>query len=118
MTWDKMKVKYPECRDEMSIEREREFVRDCFDCYEEEGFSGKFWSPGGDFPEYVGKPFTVIGRIEEYDAQNSDGADLECLPMWQICFRDGKIIPAYPAEIIPCEMRDNGCPASFWGGKI
>lgn len=34
MTWEEMKVKYPEYRDQMSEERERQFVADCFDAYE------------------------------------------------------------------------------------
>ena len=55
MTWADMQNKYPEYRDEMTREREREFVKDCFDCYEQEGFAGKFWSNGGDFAEYHGK---------------------------------------------------------------
>lgn len=39
MTWDDMKKKYPEYRDEMTQDREREFVKDCFECYEQEGFA-------------------------------------------------------------------------------
>lgn len=109
-----MRKKYPEYRDEMTEDRERAFVEDCFACYEEEGFAKKFWSQGGDYKEYVGKPFTVVGRVPEYDSQHKDGADLECLPMWRIRFKDGQEIDAYPDEIIPNEMLDNGCPSDFF----
>lgn len=39
ITWDEVKTKYPEYRDQMSEEREMEFVNDCFECYEQEGFA-------------------------------------------------------------------------------
>lgn len=39
ITWDEIDNKYPEDRDEMSEEREKAYVNDCFDCYEHEGFS-------------------------------------------------------------------------------
>lgn len=42
ITWDEVKTKYPEYRDQMSEEREMEFVNDCFECYEQEGFAKKF----------------------------------------------------------------------------
>ena len=110
MTWEELKRKYPEYRDEMSEEREREFVKDCFDCYEAEGIAKKFWSSGGDYRQYHGEPFEVVRRAPEYPkADDPHAADLECLPMWVIRFADGKEISAYPDEIIPREMRDNGC---------
>ena len=34
---------------------------------------------------------------------------MECLPAWRIQFKDGTVIDAYPDEIIPSEMRDDGC---------
>lgn len=49
MTWEEMKIKYPEYREDMTVEREQEFVNDCFSCYESEGFSKRFWSPFGDY---------------------------------------------------------------------
>lgn len=113
MSWETMREKYPEAREEMSIERERAFVEDCFACYEQEGFAPKFWSQGGDFPQYIGKPFIVLGRVPEYDDQHKNGADLECLPMWRIQFEDGTGICAYSDEIIPSEMVDNGCPKEY-----
>lgn len=103
MTWDEMKHKYPEDRNEMSEERETEFVNDCFLCYERDGFAKKFWSQGGDYKEKIGQKFEVIGRSTTKDA------DLCCLPMWNIKFADGTIISAYPDEIIPREMIANGC---------
>jgi hypothetical protein len=30
--------------------------------------------------------------------------------MWNIKFSDGTVIGAYPEEIIPGEMKENGCP--------
>jgi hypothetical protein len=35
--------------------------------------------------------------------------DLEVLPVWKIQFEDGQIHEAYPEEIIPSEMKNNGC---------
>lgn len=103
MTWENMREKYPMYRDDMTVEQEREFVKDCFGCYESEGFSKVFWSIGGDFKEYHNKPFKVLYRLDE------KSCDLECLPMWEIQFEDGETIHAYPDEIIPSEMKANGC---------
>ena len=102
--WKDMEIKYPEYRDEMSEDRQREFVNDCFNLYEKEGFAKKFWSPfGDDYKERVGQGFEVLGRCTEKDTE------LEVLPMWKIKFEDGTVIGAYPEEIIVMEMRDNGC---------
>ncbi len=114
MTWEQMRKKYPEYRHEMNTERELEFVSDCFECYEAEGFAKRFYSPFGDYGERIGKPFEVIGRVPVRDEQHKDGADLECLPMWRIRFEDGFELSAYPEECIPSEMIDNGCPKSFF----
>jgi len=108
MTWEEIKIKYPEYREDMSEEREKEFVSDCFDAYEKEGFAKKFWSQGGDYRHLHGKHFEVIERVPIYDGENN-GADLERLPMWFIKFENGFEMAAYPDEIIPSEMRDNGC---------
>ena len=52
MTWEAMKTKYPERRDQMSKEREREFVSDCFDAYEQNDKLAKtFWSPFDDYKD-------------------------------------------------------------------
>lgn len=39
MTWADMAKKYPEYREDMTKDRERDSVKDCFDCYEKEGFA-------------------------------------------------------------------------------
>lgn len=33
--------------------------------------------------------------------------------MWNIRFGDGVVLAAYPEEIIPSKMRDNGCPEEY-----
>lgn len=38
MTWDELNEKYPEARDEMSVDRERDFLKDLYDAYEAVGF--------------------------------------------------------------------------------
>lgn len=88
----------------MSEEREMLFVNDCFECFEKEGFAKKFWSPFGDDKERIGQSFKVVGRCSTKDS------DLSSLPMWNIKFSDGTVIGAYPEEIIPREMKKNGCP--------
>ena len=85
-------------------EREMLFVNDCFECFEKEGFAKKFWSPFGDDKERIGQSFKVVGRCSTKDS------DLSSLPMWNIKFSDGTVIGAYPEEIIPREMKENGCP--------
>lgn len=106
-SWEDMRIKYPEYRGEMTEEREKEFINDCFDCYEKEGFSKVFWSQCDDFKRYYGKTFEVVGRVSTEDV------DLECLPMWNIRFNDGSKMSAYPDEIILREMKDNGCPIEY-----
>lgn len=105
MTWKEMKIKYPEDRDKMSYDRHKEFVKDCFDCYEQEEFADKYWSPYTENDLYYELQFTVIRQATE-----DDGIFIECLPMWLIKFENGKEIFAYPEEIIPSEMKYNGCP--------
>lgn len=102
-SWNDIKTKYPECRDDMSEERQREFVNDCFSCYEQEGFAKKFWSPFDHYKEREGQTFEVIERCTE------EHAHISTLPMWNIKFEDGTIISAYPEEIIIREMKNNGC---------
>lgn len=103
-SWADMKRKYSMEREKMTGEEEKEWLEDCFLLYEKEGFARCFWSQGGDYKEYHEKAFTVIRRTEE-----KDGFDMECLPAWRIQFADGTVIDAYPDEIIPSEMIDNGC---------
>lgn len=45
MTFDELNKKYPESREEMDTERERAFLKDCYDAYETDGFTDKFWTP-------------------------------------------------------------------------
>lgn len=116
MTWNEFKLKYKGApyRDEMTEEQEREYVEDLFAAYEQENnFSKVFWSQGGDYPQYIGKPFTLVGRTPVYDEKIQGSVELECLPMWQIRFEDGFIMSAYPDEIILPVMEDNGCPKEY-----
>ena len=103
MMWEDMRVKYPEDRENMTEEREKQFVNDCFSCYENEGFSKKFWSPFGYHKDKEGESFEVVGRC------TNENSDLSSLPMWNIKFEDGSIASVYPEEIIPREMKGNGC---------
>ncbi len=102
--WEALEDKYPEPREEMPDERAREFVNDCFALYEQEGFADRFWSPYGDYKERFGEPFTVVERCTE------ENCHLDVLPLWNIRFEDGTVIGAYPEEIVPSEMKENGCP--------
>ncbi len=109
MTKAELNEKYPEYRDEMTVEREKEYVNDCFDYYEQQGFAKVFWSQGGDFKEHHFKPFKVMGRVPALEGNNK-GMELDCLPMWYIRFEDGFEMAAYLDECIVSEMIDNGCP--------
>ena len=93
-------------RSQMTEEREKAFVEALFYMCEQEGFAKEFRSDGGDFKEYDGKSFQVLGRTEIYDPDQptEHSADLECLPMWTIRFEDGKEIDCYPEEIVPSLM--------------
>lgn len=102
-SWKDMQRKYHSDRDAMDEEEEIRFVEDCFGIYEKEGFSSVYWSPFTDHEERKGQPFEVISRCTMEDQ------DLCTLPMWKIKFADGKLINAYPEEIVPSEMRANGC---------
>ena len=97
-------------REDMTEEEEKIFVNYWFDKYESEGFAKVFYSPYnlmlGDLTKYNGKKFEVISRVKPLD-EDENGADLECLPMWNIKFEDGHTAAAYPEEIIPSEIKDN-----------
>ena len=79
-----------------------EYIKDCFDMYETEGFADTFESPYEEFKIYNGKRFHVIRRCNE-----NDGFDFETLPMWEISIEDGfeneKIVYAFPEEICTIE---------------
>ena len=106
-TWFDRNKYFPEfiggtfTRDDMSREREREWVDFCYEAYEADGFKKTFGDEYTGDREYRGKRFTIIGRVPELGrgANEEDGADLECLPMWTIKFEDGTIIAAFPEEI-------------------
>ena len=102
MTWEKLRAQYPEDREKMSIQREREYVNHCFDLYEKEGFSKTFWTPYEDEAQHIGKKFKVLQRTPE------ERNDLCTLPLWDIEFEDGLQLTAYPEEIIPSEIKANG----------
>ena len=103
-TWKDLNKAFPMYRDDMTEEQERDFVKHCFDLYEKEGFAKVFWSPFDiGNTELCGKSFKVLNRVTE--AQES----LEVLPMWNIEFENGHKMCAYPEEVIPREMKDNGC---------
>lgn len=87
-------------RDELDYETEKKFVNDCFDTYEHIGFTETFDSPYTDYKYLKGMRFTVIGRL------NENNADLEVLPMWKIRFENGEEIDAYPEEICLAERNN------------
>jgi len=103
MTWEEMKIKYPEYREEMSQKREREFVSDCFDAYEtSEKMADSFWTPFEDYKDKIGQRFEILRRVDEQNC------DLCALPQWHIMLEDGTEIDAYPEEIYEREQKDNG----------
>lgn len=103
-SWEDMKKKYPMIRDEMSEEEERAFVEDCFKLYEQEGFSPRYWSPFTDNAERIGQKVEIIGRCAA-----GEDCDLEVLPMWKARLEDGTELDVYPEEVVPKEMKANGC---------
>jgi len=92
----------PKTRDELSEEEERAFVKDCYETYEHIGFAETFGTPYTGEEKYVGMKFTVLGRVPEL-TESAHGADLECLPMWNIRLENGDMIAAYPEEICLAE---------------
>lgn len=103
-TFDDLHKAYPENRDNMSEETEREFVSHCYRLYKNEGFSKIFWTPYEDQCEHIGKSFVVVKELWDYKYM-----ELECLPIWLIRFDTGEEIQAYAEEIIPSEMKKFGC---------
>lgn len=103
-SWEQLREKYPMYREDMEEDMEEQFVEDCFSLYEKEGFAPFYWSPHTDCLDYIGQQFEVVGRCAA-----DENHDLSVLPMWKIKFSDGFIGEAYPEEIIPSEMRSNGC---------
>ncbi len=104
--WEGLYSKYPADREDMSDEQEREFVNECYELYEKEGFAKTFRSNSGDMGEYHKKPFKVVERLS--DLNEAHCVDLCVLPMWKIEFEDGKQRSSYPEEIILEEMKRQG----------
>lgn len=77
-----------------------EYIEDCFDMYETEGFADTFESIDTEFKKFNGKPFRVIRRCNEVD-----GFDLEVLPVWLVELEDGTQIQAFPDEICSIERK-------------
>lgn len=98
-------------RENMNREQEINFINECFDKYEKEGFSKVFISPYNleGKVNRQGAPFNVLGRIRPSTETDNgeDTADLEVLPLWKIQFKDGEIVAACPEEIIKSEIRKN-----------
>lgn len=88
-------------RDDLSEDEERNFINDCFDMYEHIGFANTFGTPYAG--KYEGMKFTVLGRVKEITEDKENGADLECLPMWNIQLENGDIMAAFPEEICLAE---------------
>ena len=104
MTFNEIAKKYgSQYRDEMSAEREAEFVNDCFDAYEQtEKKAETFWTPFNQYEDKIGQKFTVLRRVDTLDC------DLCALPQWHIMLEDGTEIDAYPEEIYESEQQNNG----------
>ena len=83
-----------------STEKLHEYITDCFDMYETEGFADTFESPYDQFKQYNGLPFKVVERCTELDF------DLDALPAWKIEFEGGIRIDALPEEI--CKIEREG----------
>ena len=86
-------------RDNMSEEREKEWVEFCYEAYESDGFAETFGTPYNGERKYLGMKFEVLGRVPFIDDDSENGADLECLPMWKIKLENGDMMAAYPEEI-------------------
>ena len=58
-------------------------------------FRQTFTTPFDQYAEREGQKFVVLKELDE-----TDGIDLECLPMWRIQFDDGFVTEAWPEEIL------------------
>ena len=95
-------------RDMLDYATERAFVSDCYDTYEHIGFTATFGTPYTGERIHVGKKFKVLSRVKEISEDAENGADLECLPMWNIELEDGTRMAAYPEEICVAERKNYG----------
>lgn len=88
--------------DNMSDDELRKFKNDCFDLYESTGFTEIFNSPYDDEGEHNGKPYKVIRRATESEA------DLEAMPIWVVKFEgEDEVAYCYPEEIAKIEQDKN-----------
>ena len=106
--WENLYKKYGlynsnKTRNDLTEDEERNFVNDCFDLYEHIGFTDTFGTPYTDEQKYVGMKFSVLDRVKDISQDQENGADLECLPMWNIQFENGDQMAAYPEEICLAE---------------
>ena len=62
----------------------------------EEEFKSTFESPYDQYKHRNGHEFTVLRKIDKPD----DTHDEEVLPMYEIQFKDGEIIEAWPEEVV------------------
>ena len=90
-------------RDDLSEAEERNWVNDSFGAYEHIGFADTFGTPYTGEKKYEGMKFTVLSRVKEITEDKENGADLECLPMWNIQLENGDVMAAYPEEICLAE---------------
>ena len=108
-TWNDEFKLFPEFKDgsftreDFSPEREKEWVKFCYDSYEYDGFRDAFHSPYGD--DRDGMDYEILGRISD-DPSKKHHADLECLPLWLIRFPDESVHYAGPEEICLTETPD------------
>ena len=88
--------------DALEDDKFREFKEDCFNFYEQTGFSKTFHSPYDEYGEHNGKPFKVLRRATEGEV------DLEAMPVWVVEF-EGEPEPCwcYPEEICVAEEDEN-----------
>lgn len=91
-------------RDDLDYETEKSYVNDCYDTYEHIGFADSFATPYTGEMKYRGMKFSVLSRVKEL-SEDENGADLECLPMWNIKLENGHEMAAYPEEICLAERR-------------
>ena len=56
-----------------------------------------------NFARIIGLPIDIVGRIEEDSSH-----DLSVLPMWKAML-NGEEFEVFPEEVIPSEMKANGC---------
>lgn len=77
-----------------------EYIGDCFDMYETEGFCDTFVTLYNQYAKYNGQRYELIRR-----SSPEDGWELESLPAWKIRFSDGVMIDAWPEEICKIERK-------------